>query len=193
MSLKDQAGFVKEALSGDEKILESAFKLEKLYKKHKFKLWAAVIALVLFFGGRAGMALYQNSQLHQANDALLTLQKQPDNTEARKILQDKNPKLYVLFTYMEAAKKHDSSALQALSANSSDALIADLGKYHAAVLESTAVDSVYYQELSLVEEAFVALKNGKKEIAKQKLSLVAENSPVASIARLLRHYTIETK
>jgi len=193
VSLKDQAGFVKEALSGDEKILESAFKLEKLYKKHKFKLWAAVIALVLFFGGRAGMALYQNSQLHQANDALLTLQKQPDNTEARKILQDKNPKLYVLFTYMEAAKKHDSSALQALSANSSDALIADLGKYHAAVLESKAVDSVYYQELSLVEEAFEALKNGKKEIAKQKLSLVAENSPVASIARLLRHYTIETK
>ena len=193
MSLKDQAGFVKEALSGDEKILESAFKLEKLYKKHKFKLWAAVIALVLFFGGRAGMALYQNSQLHQANDALLTLQKQPDNAEARKMLQDKNPKLYVLFTYMEAVKKQDSSALQALGANGSDTLIADLGKYHAAVLESKVVDSVYYQELSLVEEAFEALKNGKKEIAKQKLSLVAENSPVASIARLLRHYTIETK
>jgi len=192
VSLKDQAGFVKEALSGDEKILESAFKLEKLYKKHKFKLWAAVIALVLFFGGRAGMAAYKNSQLHQANVALLTLQKQPDNTEARKILQDKNPKLYALFSYMQAVEKQDSSALKTLD-SSSDSMIADISKYHAAVLDSKVVDSVYYQELALVEEAFEALKNGKKEIAKQKLSLVAENSPVASIARLLRHYTVETK
>ena len=192
MSLKDQAGFVKEALSGDEKILESAFKLEKLYKKHKFKLWAVVIALVLFFGGKVGMAAYQNSQLHQANEALLTLQKQPDNTEARKILQDKNPKLYALFAYMQAVEKHDGDALKTLGTNS-DTMISDMSKYHAAVLDSKVVDSVYYQELALVEEAFEALKNGKKEIAKQKLSLVAENSPVASIARLLKHYTVETK
>ena len=192
MSLKDQAGFVKEALSGDEKILESAFKLEKLYKKHKFKLWAGVIALVLFFGGKVGMAAYQNSQLHQANEALLTLQKQPDNTEARKILQEKNPKLSALFAYMQAVEKQDSDALKTLGSNS-DTMISDMSKYHAAVLDSKVVDSVYYQELALVEEAFEALKNGKKEIAKQKLSLVAENSPVASIARLLRHYTVETK
>jgi len=192
VSLKDQAGFVKEALSGDEKILESAFKLEKLYKKHKFKLWAVVIALVLFFGGKVGMSVYQNNQLHQANDALLTLQKQPDNTEARKILQEKNPKLYALFAYMQAVEKHDSDALKTLGANS-DTMISDMSKYHAAVLDSKVVDSVYYQELALVEEAFEALKNGKKKIAKQKLSLVAENSPVASIARLLRHYTVETK
>ena len=192
MSLKDQAGFVKEALSGDEKILESAFKLEKLYKKHKFKLWGVIIALVLFFGGRAGMAAYQNSQLHQANEALLTLQKQPDDAAARKILQEKNPKLYALYAYMQAVEKQQSDVLQTLS-SSSDALIEDISKYHAAVLDDKVVDSVYYQELALVEEAFEALKQGKKEIAKQKLSLVAENSPVASIARLLKHYTIETK
>ena len=165
---------------------------KKLYKKHKFKLWAGVIALVLFFGGKVGMAAYQNSQLHQANEALLTLQKQPDNTEARKILQEKNPKLSALFAYMQAVEKQDSDALKALGSNS-DTMISDMSKYHAAVLDSKVVDSVYYQELALVEEAFEALKNGKKEIAKQKLSLVAENSPVASIARLLRHYTVETK
>ena len=192
VSLKDQAGFVKEALSGDEKILESAFKLEKLYKKHKFKLWAAVIALVLFFGGRAGMAAYQNSQLQQANVALLTLQKQPEDAAARKTLQEKNPKLYALFSYMQAVEKQQGDVLQTLSSNN-DTLIADISKYHAAVLDNKVVDSTYYQELALVEEAFEALKEGKKEIAKQKLSLVAENSPVAGIARLLKHYTIETK
>ncbi len=192
MSLKDQAGFVKEALSGDEKILESAFKLEKLYKKHKFKLWAAVIALILFFGGRAGMQAYQNSQLQQANGAFLTLQKQPNDATARKLLQEKNPKLYALYSYMEAVKKGDEATLKNLS-TADDAIISDISRYHAAILKSKVVDSAYYQELALVEEAYEALKNGKKEIAKQKLALVAENSPVASIARLLRHYTIETK
>ncbi len=192
MSLKDQAGFVKEALSGDEKILESAFKLEKLYKKHKFKLWGVIIALLLFFGGRAGITAYWDSQLQQANEALLTLQKQPDNAAARSVLEEKNPKLYALFSYMQAVKNHDDKALKHLG-DGSDAILADVSRYHAAVLASKVTDSVYYQELALVEEAYEALKNGKKEIAKQKLALVAENSPVSSIARLLKHYTIETK
>lgn len=192
MSLKDQAGLVKEALSGDEKILESAFHLERFYKKHKYKLWGAAIALILFFGGRAGLTAYRDSQLQQANEALLTLQTQPDNAAARKVLEEKNPKLYTLFSYMQAIEKRDEKALKVL-AGTSDSIIADASRYHAGVLASKVTDSVYYQELALVEEAYEALKNGKKEIAKQKLSLVAENSPVASIARLLKHYTIETK
>ena len=192
MSLKDQAGFVKEALSGDEKILESAFKLEKLYKKHKFKLWAVIAALVLFFGGRAGMQAYQNATLQSANDALLTLQKNPADTAALETLKTKNPKLYALYSYTEAIKKRDAAALKKLE-GSQDEILSDISTYHAALLESKVVDSQYYQELSLVEEAFEALKEGKKEIAKQKLALVGENSPVSSIARLLKHYTLEVK
>jgi len=192
VSLKDQAGFVKEALSGDEKILESAFKLEKLYKKHKFKLWAIVAFLILFFGGRAGLQAYQNSKLHSANDALLVLQKDATDTAALRTIKENNPKLYELFSYMDAVKNKNSAALRKLG-ESTDALISDISKYHAAALESKVVDSKYYQELALVEEAFEALKNGQKELARQKLALVGENSPVSSIARLLKHYTIKTK
>jgi len=192
VSLKDQAGFVKEALSGDEKILESAFKLEKLYKKHKFKLWAVVTLLVLFFGGKAGLQAYQNSKLHSANNALLVLQQDAEDTAAQNTLKENNPKLYELFRYMQAVKSKDSAALQKLS-TSADSILSDISTYHAAILESTVVDSKYYQDLALVEEAFEALKSGKKEIARQKLALVGENSPVSSIARLLKHYTIKTK
>jgi len=189
VSLKDQAGFVKEALSGDEKILESAFKLEKLYKKHKFKLWAFIAVLVLFFGGRFGMQAYQNAKLESANEALLTLQKNPSDTTALSTLKEKNPKLYELVSYMNAVKNKNSAALEKLS-SSSDAVIADISKYHAGLLASKTVDSTYYKELALVEEAYEALKGGKKEIAQQKLSLIGENSPVSSIARLLQHYTL---
>ena len=93
---------------------------------------------------------------------------------------------------MQAVKSKDVAALKKLH-TSSDEILADISAYHAALLESKVSDSKYYQELALVEEAFEALKSGKKEIAKQKLSLVGENSPVSSIARLLKHYTIEVK
>lgn len=189
MSLKDQAGFVKEALSGDEKILESAFKLEKLYKKHKVKLWAFVILLVLFFGGKAGMQAYQNATLQSANEALLTLEENPNDTAAQNILKEKNPKLYELVSYMNAIKNKDSAALEHLG-SSSDPIVADISKYHAGLLASKTADSTYYKELALVEEAYEALKGGNKEIAQQKLSLIGENSPVSSIAKLLQHYTV---
>ncbi len=189
MSLKDQAGFVKEALSGDEKILESAFKLEKLYKKHKVKLWGVIAVLVLFFGGRAGMQAYQNAKLQSANEALLTLQENATDTAALATLQEKNPKLYELFTYMNAVKSKNSATLEKLG-SSSDSVIADISRYHAGLLSAKTVDSVYYKELALVEEAYDALKGGNKEVAQQKLSLIGENSPVSSIARLLQHYTV---
>ena len=192
MSLKDQAGFVKEALSSDEKMLESAFKLEKLYKKHKYKLWTVIAALILFFGGRAGLQAYREATLQSANTALLTLQKDPQNSVALATLKEKNPNLYALFTYTQALKEGKADALQGLS-SSSDALIADISRYHAAVLDEKTADSAYYQDLTLVEEAYLALKSGNKTLAKQKLELVGEGSPVSSIARLLKHYTIEVK
>jgi len=192
LSLKDEVEYVKGSLNSDEKILENAFKLERIYKKHKIKIWATVVALTLFFGGSAIMQAYQDSKINAANEALLTLQTNPDDASALSSLKDNNIKLYELFSYSKATKNKDVKALEALS-SSDDALVADLSKYHAGILDSKVVDSKYYQELVLVEEAFVALKSGKKDLAKQKLALIGENSPVINIARLLKHYTIGVK
>ncbi len=192
MSLKDEVEFVKGSLSSDEKILESAFKLERLYKKHKIKIWATVVVLVLFFGGGIAMQAYQDSKIQNANSALLTLQSTPDDASALSALKENNPKLYDLFIYSQAISNKDAKALAVLN-SSSDTLLADLSKYHAGILDSKVVDSQYYQELTLIQEAFVALKSGKKDIAKQKLTLIGENSPVSNIARLLKHYTVEVK
>jgi len=65
---------VKKKLSSDEKVLVSAFKLETLYKKHKFKIWAVVAALLLFFIGKTAMDAMHNAKLAEANQAFLTLQ-----------------------------------------------------------------------------------------------------------------------
>ena len=46
---------VKKELSGDEKMLASAFKAEKIYKKHKLKIFAVVGITIAYFAGTAIM------------------------------------------------------------------------------------------------------------------------------------------
>jgi hypothetical protein len=65
---------VKKKLSSDEKVLVSAFKLEELYKKHKYKIWAVAAALILFFAGKVAMDAMHEAKLADANKAFLTLQ-----------------------------------------------------------------------------------------------------------------------
>ena len=189
MSLKDEMNYVKEELTSDEKLLESAFRLERLYKKHKVKIWAVVLLLVLGFGGNALYGLYQENRLEEANRALLALQKNPADTAALKQLESNNPRLYALYRYSVAVDQGKAAALKPLE--SSGDPLGDLVRYHEAVLSNRPGDSRYYHDLSLVEKAYEALKAGKKEVARSQLSLVGENSPVAGIARLLRHSTLK--
>ncbi len=190
VSIKDELQHVKEELSGDEKILESAFKLERIYKKNKIFIWAAAILLIVGLGGNAAWKAYQQNKLKTANQAFLTLQSSPKDSAALKALEENNPKLYALYELSQALKDQSAEKIQSF-AGSSDALVADMAKYHAAALASKPIDSVYYHDLTVVEEAYADLKAGKKSEAKSKLSLISENSPVAKIAQLLKHYTID--
>ncbi|WP_457606858.1 hypothetical protein [Nitratifractor sp.] len=189
MSLKDEVKYVKEELSSDEKLLESAFRLERLYKKYKVAIWGVLILLVVGFGGKTIYGVYQEHRLEAANQALLTLEQNPKDTKALQELQEDNPRLYALYSYARDVQGADVAGLKKID-TSHDALLADLVKYHEAVLDNRAGDSKYYHDLSQVEKAYVALKAGKKAEARSLLTLIPENSPVAGVARLLRHYTL---
>jgi len=192
MSIKDELQHVKEELSGDEKILESAFKLERLYKRYKVLIWGILILLVVGFGGMTAWNAYLQSKLSTANEAFLTLQKDPQNASALGKLQSNNPRLFALYSFHQAVQNQSEDALKGLE-NSADPIVADIAKYHAGLLEGKVSDSVYYHDLALVEEAYNDLKAGNKSEAKSKLSLIAENSPMAKIAQLLKHSTIDLK
>jgi len=192
MSLKDEVLHVKEELSSDEKILENAFKLEKLYKKYKLLIWGVVILALVGFGANAGWNAYQRSKLDSANNALLALQHNPKDTSAAAQLQSNNPKLYELYQLTVAMHQKSIDKLKTIS-NSTDPIIADIAKYHTAVLNNKTTDSVYYHDMTIIEQAYQDLKSGKKMDAKTKLSLISEDSPVSKIAELMRHYTINLK
>ncbi|MEA3455375.1 MAG: hypothetical protein U9R26_02600 [Campylobacterota bacterium] len=190
MSIKDDVKYVKKELSADEQVLESALKLETLYNKHKRKIWTILALIILLFVGKIVFDAVQDSRMNSANEALLALQKDPKNSEALSALQSNNPALYELYSYAEAVKSKDTKILDEL-AKSKNSLIADISQYSGQALASKSSDSVYYKEMSLVEDAYLALKAGKREEAKEKLELIDARSPVAPIADLLKHYTIK--
>ena len=192
MSIQDDVKFVKKELSGDEKILESAFKIEELYKKYKFVIWGVVVALILVFAGKTAMDAMHEAKLAEANQAFLTLQTKADDTQALQTLKEKNPALFELFSYTQAVKKKDVKALNSL-AGSSNAVIADSSKYVVATLENKSSDSKLYKELALLESAYLAIKAGDVKSARSKLELIDERSSVSMLASLLKHSTLKAK
>jgi hypothetical protein len=180
---------VKKELSSDEKLLESAFKLETLYKKYKFIIWGVGVALLLFFAGTKITDAMKQSTLEEANGAFLTLQTKADDATALATLKEKNPALYELFVFSQAAKNADVKTLQTLQ-NSSNEVVADASKYSVAAIEKKPVDSKLYHEMALLEEAYLAIKAGDIKSANAKLELIDEQSSLSTSAQLLKHATL---
>ncbi len=192
MNIADTTRDIKEKLSGDEKVLESVFKLETLYKKYKFVIWAIVIGLLLFFVGRTVMQGMHEAKLQEANVAFLTLQKNDSDTQALSVLKEKNPALFELFSFAKASKNKDAKALAALT-SSANAVIADASAYASATLENKSSDSILYKEMAIIEEAYLAIKSGDIKSANAKLELIAEDSALSMMASLLKHSTLKAK
>ncbi len=192
MNLADAGKEFKKELSSDEKVLENVFKLETYYKKYKYIIWALVIGIIVFFIGRAYMQSVHTSNLVEANEAFLTLQTTAEDTNALAILKEKNPKLFELFTYTQAVKKEDITALKKLN-RSQNSVIADASSYAASVLEKQPKDSTLYAEMTRFQQAYLAIKAGNVKEAKQKLALIEEDSPLYMLASLLKHSTVKAK
>jgi hypothetical protein len=192
VSIKDDVNYVKTELSGDEKVLESAFKLESLYKKYKMLIWGTVGAAILFFAVTTGMDALHRSKLEAANRAFLTLQQKSDDTEALNTLKENNPSLYELYIFSQAARSEDLKTLQSF-AGSKNEIVADMSSYTAGVIEKKPVDSKLYKEMAYLQEAYAAIKAGNRAEAKNKLELIDERSSVFALAQLLEHSILKAK
>ena len=192
MNIADATKGIKKELSSDEKVLESVFKLETLYKKYKFLIWAVVVGLILFFVGRNVMQSMHVAKLEEANVAFLTLQKNDSDAQALAILKEKNPALFELFSYAKASKNKDAKVLSTLKSSSNE-VIADASTYTVATLENKSSDTKLYEEMAIIEEAYLAIKAGDTKSANAKLDLIAEDSALSMLASLLKHSTLKAK
>ena len=190
MSIKETIKEVKQELNSDEQMLASAFKIEKLYKKHKLKIFTVVGIAVILFGGTAVKNYMQEQKLIAANVAFLTLQENPKDEKALLVLESKNPALFELFTYKNALKNSNKEAFKTLS-NSKNEIIADLSKYNLNLLEGKPVESKLYEDVSYINNASLLIKAGKITAAKEELELVPQDSPAYNISKMIKHYTIK--
>ena len=192
MSISETINEAKKELSGDEQMLASAFKVEKLYKKHKFKLFAVVGLAVAYFGATAIMESIEQNKRESANTALLTLESDAKNAKALEALKSNNPALFELFTYQEALKSADTAQLKSLS-SSKNPIIADIANYHLSVIEGKQTDSTFYEDVAKIYNASLDIKAGKISEAKDELELIGEESPAYNISKMIKHYTIKGK
>ncbi len=181
---------VKKELSGDEKMLASAFKAEKIYKKHKLKIFAVVGITIAYFAGTAIMENVTQTKKETANVAYLTLIKDAKNTDALNTLKTNNPALFELYSYQNAVKNTNKEMLKTLS-NSKNEIIADLASYHLAVIEGKPSDSKFNTDISKVHNAALLINEGKTEEAREELELIPEASPVYNISKMIKHYGIK--
>ncbi|CAA6809130.1 MAG: Unknown protein [uncultured Sulfurovum sp.] len=181
---------VKKELSSDEQMLASAFKAEKLYKKHKLKIFTVVGLIIIYFAGTAIMDKIAQDKKEAANAAYLVLEKDAKNASALLSLKEDNPALFELFSYKQAIKTSDSATLLTLS-KSQNEIIADLAQYHLDVIEGKQSDSKYYNELSKIHNAALYIQTNKTTEAKEELDLITEESPLHNISQIIKHYNIK--
>jgi len=189
---------VKEELSSEEKFFEKAVMTEKFVKKYKNVMIASVAALVLFVAGSITYTSMQESRIAEANEILLELQKDSNNSIASARLESLSPALYDLWRYSSAVTQNSTEILATLE-DSKSMLIADLASYESAqrsndlqALEQYSQEqNAIYKDLALLQSAVLLIEKGETQKAHLKLGSISQESPLFKIASAFMHYGAE--
>ena len=197
MSIKEDLKAVKEELNTEEQFLEGLIRAERFYKKYKKPIIAVVSIAVIIFIGFSIKTYIDEANLKAANEAYLKLIKNPNDTQAAEILKSKNINLYYAFKLQVASKNNDKNILKEVKTNAKDKYISDLADYQLASLSKKSDKLDRYiddskaglvKNFALLEDAYLLLKENKKDQAKIKLSSIEVDSPLKDVAKNLEHY-----
>lgn len=194
---------IKSEFQNDEKLLENAFKLERLFKKYKFVLLGVVAVVVLWIAIVVASDYVEEKNAKEISQIYNELLVSPQNTVLRENLKSKAPKLYDAFIYANLSSQKEAriAELEELS-QSKNELIAQIASYELASLKedlqalSTIAKNPKKQGDSLkdfakVQEAYLLLKNNDIDKAREVLKGVSSESSLDSIARQMEHYGID--
>jgi hypothetical protein len=198
MSIKENIQTLKDELNSEEKLFESALRTERFVKKYQKPLMASVISLLLIVGGAIAYQAYDSSRVESSNTALNTLLANPANKSALNTLENKNNKLYELYTLSKAIKESDIKSLELLQ-KSKIPEIADMASYETAVLRAdhTALENYtkkqggMYQDMALIETAVKLIQKGDVKSAQNQLLLIKEDSAMYPTAKMLSHFGVK--
>lgn len=203
MSIKNNIKQIQEEFKGDEKILESAFKLERLYYKYKYVLFAIIAILVVWFAYHEFSSYHKNKKAIAATQIYNQLTKDPNNQALLDDLKANSKDLFDLFEYSQALKNADTKKLKSIidSRTSTDKnpdiikIMADyqyssyLKNYQG--LQNAANTGM--KDLALLQQAHLLQQNSKTQQAQNLLDQIIHStlpSPSLQIAVLLKHYGV---
>ncbi|CCB80847.1 hypothetical protein HBZC1_18610 [Helicobacter bizzozeronii CIII-1] len=122
MDIKKNLKQVQEEFRGDEKLLESAFRLEKLYHKYKYVLLVVVVGVVLWVAYMKFLEHKQEKKNQEITAVYNEVLQNPNNVAVLDRLKTTSQELYDLYTYAQALKSQDTQALLKLE-NSPNSLV----------------------------------------------------------------------
>ncbi|TLD97515.1 tetratricopeptide repeat protein [Helicobacter jaachi] len=213
MDLQTNLKGIKESFDNDEKMLENAFRLERLWRKYR----TFIIVLVLCIIGALiywQVAQYLDSKRAQeASSAYDKLTQNAEDKEALQTLKQSSPQLYDLYQYFNA---HGDRAVYEGLLDSQNDFVRLLAQYEMASLQAGAIleaneaskpnedinallqpldsiKSANLKDLATLQAAYILFKANKIDQAHQKLMLIPQDSPLRNEATMLKHYGIDNK
>lgn len=193
MSVKKNLDFIKSEFGSDEKIIESAFKLEILYKRYKHIIWAVAVCVVAVGAIWAIKSYIAESNAQKSSAILRELSQNPNDEKLRADLEKNNADLYDLFLLKDALEKGNVADLERLK-DSKD-LVGFLANYHLGSFERDSAilgksEQYALGDLAKLERAYILFKEGKANEAKEILQGIPSDSAMSEFAKILAHSAI---
>lgn len=193
MNIKNDLNYIKNELGSDNKILENAFKLEQIYRRHRRVIWALGAGILIAVIAYAASSIYTHYNTQKYSAIYDELSQNPSDTALRENLKSGNPKLYNLFLLQQALNEGNVNTLKDLG-ESKDTIVAFLAHYHLASFErdSAALERVWdgaLGDLARLQSAQDLISAGKISEAKIILDKIPMDSSLHNIASMLLHTT----
>lgn len=195
MSLKEKLQVAKESFSSDEKIFESAFRLELFLKKYKYLLIILVVGLVGYLLFVQINAKIEEKKAIEATSIYEKLLNEPNNQALIDALQSKSPQLLEIFLLSQAIKTNDVETLKKMI-DSKSALVKSFAAYQFASLQQDTeklgiLDTGGFADLAKLQQAFLMIEQKKIQEAKEVLQSIDQTSVLQELVKILLHYQYE--
>ena len=182
LAVKENIDYIKNEISSQEQLLESAIKSERFFKRNKKSFIAAGIIIIVALAGDSISNALQEASKAEVNKAYNTLINHPDDSNAKQILISKNPSLYALFVIKTADLNSTTLIDEAINLEI-DPLLKEI-LVNLKGQESAKILSNY----NALVDGYELLKDGKIDAAKAEFAKIPLNSPLQQIAKNLEHY-----
>lgn len=184
---------IKQEFEQDEKILESAFRLERLVKKYKYYLIALVVLIVAWVGYRSVYGVIIENKAQKISALYTELTQNPDNTLLQDQLQAESKGLYDLYTLMriDLAQEGAETHLKEL-VDSPNPLVRELATYELASLKQENLSQVsgVMADFAKIQQAYLYLSKNQIPEARKELESIGLDSALYGIASQMKHYGI---